>query len=269
MEENNRNEEVEIDLKEIMSLILHKGILIILVAICGAILCYTQAKANQTLLYTASTKMYILSRNIQGETIGENIQFIASVLNDYQALVTSKDILEEVIRELNLQEDHTTLASQIAVGIPQEGTVVTIYVTDDNPIEAMQIANTVRDVMERYMKNVMGIELFDIIEKANLPEPVKRDSSKRNAVLGGIISACLMMGILIGRYLLDDTIKKPEDIEEKLGLSVLASIPISNKKGNAKEKTRVKRKQRKEVLEREYNEDRTDVEEKENEGIVL
>lgn len=264
MEANKRNDEVEIDLKEIMSLILNKASIIILVAICGAILCYTQAKANQRLSYTASTKMYILSRNNQEETIGSNTQLVTSILNDYKALITSKDILEEVIRELNLPKDYNMLASQISITIPQEATVVTIYVTDYNPIEAMQIANTVRDVMGRYMKNTMGIELFDIIEKANLPDPERRDSSKRNAVLGGVIGACLVMGILIGRYLLDDTIKKTEEIEAKLGLSVLASIPISEKKVKGRNSTnRKKRKKRGE------SEEKGDPEEEESERGML
>jgi capsular polysaccharide biosynthesis protein len=228
MNEKVIRDQVDVDFGEIITLILNKAVIIILVAICSAILCYTYEKEHQKISYTASTKMYILSRNNSMNTIGGNNELTKAILGDYKELIYSKDILEEVISKLTLSMDYNTLASQIS--IRDNATVVMIYVTDQNPIMAMRIANTVRDVMAEYIYKTMGVELFDLIEKAYLPNPVIQDRSIRRAVMGGIISVCLLCGFIVGRYLLDDTIKKPEDIETKLELSVLASIPIRLKR---------------------------------------
>ena len=47
------------------------------------------------------------------------------------------------------------------------------------------------------------------------------------AALGGLIGLLLAIGIIALIYILDDTVKTPEDVENFLGLNVLTSIPIS------------------------------------------
>lgn len=229
MNESEIRDQIDINFGEIIRLILNKAIIIILVAICTAILCYTYEKERKTISYTASTKMYIFSRNNSMDTIGGDSKLTTAVLGDYKELIYSKDILEEVISELNLSIDYNKLASQIHINVGSSSTVVVIYATDQNPIMAMEIANTVRDVLADYIYETMGIKIFDLVEKAYLPNPQIRDKSVRNAVLGGMIAVCLLCGIIVCKYLLDDTIKSPEDIETKLELSVLACIPMKSK----------------------------------------
>lgn len=244
MEEITKQDEVEIDLKEIMSLIAQRGMVIILVALCVGIFLYTNTKSKVSTVYTSTTKMYILSKNNLENTVNGDSQFVTSVLQDYKALVTSKEILEEVDRKLNLGRGYEALASQITLDIPADSRVAKISVTDTNPILAMKITNTVRDVMSQYLQYTMNIKLFDVIEEATIGAPQTQDKAKRNAVLGGFLSACLIIGIIVVRYLINDSIKTPEEIESKLGLCVLASIPLTEKKVSQKERKTSKHKKK-------------------------
>ena len=49
----------------------------------------------------------------------------------------------------------------------------------------------------------------------------------KNMALGGILGIVLAIGIIVLIYVLDDTLKTPEDVENFLGLNVLTSIPVS------------------------------------------
>ena len=69
-----------------------------------------------------------------------------------------------------------------------------------------------------------------IIELGIVPEEKSSPSIKKNAVMGGFFGVFLVTGIIIAIELLDDTIKSEEDLENNLGLIVLASLPEYKKK---------------------------------------
>lgn len=241
MEEVTKQDEVEIDLKEIMSLILQNAAVIILAALCVGIFLYTNAKSKVSTFYVSTTKMYILSKNNLEDTLNGDAKVVSPILEDYKALLTSKEILEEVNQQLELDSSYERLASQIVVNIPEDGKIAQLTVTDTNPITSMKIANTLRDVTGQYIYNTMGIRLFDIVEEAMVGTPHTIDKAKRNAVLGGFAVAFLMMGVIAAKYLIDDSIKTPEEIENKLGLSVLATIPINEKQEPQKDNKWIRR----------------------------
>lgn len=271
MEELTRHEEVEIDLKEIMVLILQHAAVIVLAALCAAIFLYTDTKSKVTTVYTSTTKMYILSKGNGNSAVSGNSDLVASVLSDYQALVTSKDILEELNRSLELESGEEVVASQIAVTVSADKKIVQLSASDTNPFTSMKIANTLRDVMSQYMKSTMDIQLFDVVEDAMVGTPHTEDKAKRNAVLGGIVVACLIMGVLVVRYLIDDRIKTAEEVESKLGLCVLASIPVTPKQVRSKEEKAVRQKKIKRHSSKNKQKDNTElhIERAESEGAIL
>ena len=64
----------------------------------------------------------------------------------------------------------------------------------------------------------------------------------RKAVVGSIVGVLLYAGIIITRYLLDDTIRSPEDIEKHIAIPTIGTIPIQNGlNGSESERNREKR----------------------------
>ena len=84
----------------------------------------------------------------------------------------------------------------------------------------------------------MGIEAVNTIEEANLPTSPSSPSVMRNTAMGGLLGLVLSAGIIIVIFLLDDTIKTPDDVENYLGLNVLTSIPIQEGEEKAKKAKR-------------------------------
>ena len=60
-------------------------------------------------------------------------------------------------------------------------------------------------------------------------------------VIGGLLGVIIAMAIVIIIYLTNDTIKVEEDVERYLGLSVLGSIPYSEKESRSKKQKSRKR----------------------------
>ena len=72
----------------------------------------------------------------------------------------------------------------------------------------------------------------------------------KNTVLGGMLGAMLSIALVVISYLFNDTITGPEDIEKKLGMNVLGSLPMEEieydgeNKGNSKRKVRNRKRTR-------------------------
>jgi succinoglycan biosynthesis transport protein ExoP len=62
------------------------------------------------------------------------------------------------------------------------------------------------------------------IEPATLPEEPVRPRTLLNVIVAALVSGILACGMVIGVDLLNDTVKTPEEIADKLGLSVLGVI---------------------------------------------
>lgn len=91
----------------------------------------------------------------------------------------------------------------------------------------------------------MEIDKVNVVEEANIPEEKSSPDVVKNTMIGGVIGILLSGIIIVTVYLLNDTIKTPDDVEKYLQLSVLSSIPMQGKsKKSMKNKKKTKSKLR-------------------------
>lgn len=228
--QNISDDEIEIDLVELFMVLKSKLHIILLSGILAALLAFVGTKLLMTPMYTSVTKMYVLSR--QDSSAGltySDLQTGSQLTKDYAELVKSRPVLEQVIAVLNLDMEPEDLAENITVETPTDTRILSISVESDNPKEAKEIADTLRETVSSEIKEIMHAESVDTIEDGNLPKEPSSPSLKKNMVLGGALGVFLALAILIFIFLRDDTIKNPDDVEQYLGLNVLTSIPIKGK----------------------------------------
>ena len=133
----------------------------------------------------------------------------------------------------------------ISVNIQNDTRIISITVTDTSPTRAQDIANAVRVAASSHIYDVMDIEAVNVVDYANLPEKPSSPKTKRNIIIGALLGFILAIGIITVVYILDDTIKTPDDIEKYLGLSVLGSIPYDENEDTSKKKRKNKKSRKK------------------------
>lgn len=228
--QNISDDEIEIDLVELFMVLKSKLHIILLSGILAALLAFVGTKLLMTPMYTSVTKMYVLSRQDSSSGVTySDLQTGSQLTKDYAELVKSRPVLEQVIAVLNLDIEPEDLAENITVETPTDTRILSISVESDNPKEAKEIADTLRETVSSEIKEIMHAESVDTIEDGNLPKEPSSPSLKKNMVLGGALGVFLTLAILIFIFLRDDTIKNPDDVEQYLGLNVLTSIPIKGK----------------------------------------
>lgn len=247
MELENKKDEIEIDLKELALAVLNKWYIILLVALIGATGMYTYTKFAITPMYTSTTKVYIMNKPDSNNLTTNDLAFATYLARDYQELIVSQPVLKDVITKLNLNMTTKSLESAISVALIEDTRIIQIDVKNSSPYLAKEIADTLRDAVNEKTKDVMGgIEAINAIDEATLPAAPTSPNIYKNTAIGFIGGAGIVMLIVIILFILDDTIKTPEDVEKHLGISVLATIPLERDPKKSKKRKR-KNKASKEV----------------------
>ena len=224
---------IEIDLREIFSLLWHHiielGLMLIVCAGIGFIL--SSYVMHPT--YESTTKIYILNRQSDTTVTYSDVQLGTQLTKDYAQLVQSRYVLEQVIEDLGLEDEtYDTLSGKVSVTTPTDTRVLAITVTYGNPMDAMNIANDIREVAAVHIKNVMDIEAVNVVETANYPDRKSGPSVSKWTAVCGLLGCVLLAAVFIIIYLVDDTIKTSEDVEKYLGISTLALIPTDDSRAS-------------------------------------
>ncbi len=223
---NDDRDEIEIDILELFGVVLSKIWIVIGSAVLLAAATYLFCFFLVTPKYQSTTKIYVINRQNSEALTYSDLQSGTQLTKDYQELVTSRPVLEEVKAELGLDIENEKFKKMITVSVPTDTRIVSITAEDPDPYMARAIADRVRISAAEHIANVMNTEAVNVVEEANLPTEISSPKTIRNTAIGGVAGAFIAVMIIILIYIMDDTIKNPDDVEKYLGLSVLGSIPV-------------------------------------------
>ena len=242
MENQREYDEIEIDLLEVFQVLMSRIWLILSAGLFCALVCLALSKFVMTPTYESTTKIYILNKTDSTSVTYSDVQMGTQLTKDYAELISSRYVLEEVIQKLALDMEYQELLEMVSVTTPSDTRIVAITVTDTDPVQAMNIANCIREAASDHIQNVMDIEAVNVVETANMPTEKAGPSVMKWTLIGGILGVFILCAVILIQYLLDDTLKSSEDVEKYLGLSTLALIPIASDDTQAKQKKKKKKK---------------------------
>lgn len=244
MEPNVRREdEIEIDLKELFFYLLGKAAYIIGAGAALASLALAATVFLITPLYTSTSSMYVLNRQNAESVSSSDLQSSTYLTKDYIELIKSRTVVESVIAELGLQEvSYEKVLDSMSVEAKSDTRIISISVTDADPYLARDIANAVRVAASAQIQQVMKTEAVNVVDEANIPTEKSSPSLKKNVLLAGFIGAFLMAAWYVVLFLLNDKIVTAEDVERYLNLSILGQIPLDEEEMKQKKKRKKKNK---------------------------
>ena len=97
----NINDEIEIDLREVLILLISKAWLIGLVGIFTALIGFVLSAFLIAPTYESTSKIYILNKQQENTVTYSDVQLGTQLTKDYAELITSRLVLEKVIEDLN------------------------------------------------------------------------------------------------------------------------------------------------------------------------
>lgn len=179
--------------------------------------------------YSASTRIYVINQQNAENITATDLQAGSFLVNDYKEIITSRDVMKDVIATNSLSLSPDTLSKMISVTIPADTRVISITVTNHDPQQAKDLANSIREVASEKIKSVTKVQDVTPLEKAQLPSKPSSPNIKRNTMIGMLIGGLFTIVIIVIKEVLDDRVKRPEDVEEVLGVTLLGIVPNIDK----------------------------------------
>lgn len=213
----------EINIKEILKRFFSKLPILLFVAAITFTSLEMYLYFTKEPLYKSETTILLVNED---STLNQTeIALNQKLVSTYTQIIKSRRVLEQVLDRLELNYDYPDLSKKISVQSISNTEIIKISVSDKNNYMAMAIANSVADIFKEEIVRIYNIKNISIIDKAITQDNPYNISIVKDSIIYAFIG--LFMGIIVVSLILffDTSIKSTTDIENKLNLPVLGTVP--------------------------------------------
>ena len=199
-----------------------------LVVLAGAAL----ATALSPKVYEATTRLFVsTSGSSDSSALLSGSNFTQQRVKSYADVITTPNVLDPVIKELQLNTTAAKLGDQITATVPLDTVLIEVAVQNTNPRVAAEVADavgrqftsTVAD-LESVNKGQPSPVKVTVVSAPTVPTTPISPKPVRNLALGVVLGLLLGLGLALLRDLLDTTIKNEKDCSEVTDSTVIGGI---------------------------------------------
>src|SRR6478736_5787641 len=188
----------------------------------------------QPRVYTATTSAIVdaaAGASDAGTRLVGN-QLAQSVVKSYIDIGSWRSVAEYVIDDLDLATTPEALVGRIDVTNPLDTVVLRVSADAATPEEARDLAESWVRGMIHEIEQIEGSGTDAAVtvvpgDSARLPTAPSSPNTRLNLMLGALIGLALGIGYAVLRYVLDQRVRDPRDIERETGVSVIGTLPAS------------------------------------------
>ena len=215
----------EIDLKEMFDYFKGRVIWILMALILAVLVGNTYTFLRRVPMYRSNTTIVLVSEHQNEGYNTSELQLNKNLVSTYSEIIKSRKVLEPVINNLNLDYSYGTLKSHVSVTSVTNTEIIKVGVADKDPEVATKIADEIANVFTEEIQKIYKINNVSVVDTAVADtKPYNVSFVKDNAIYMAL-ALVLSCGIIFICFYFDTTIKTGEDIENKLGLTVIGTVP--------------------------------------------
>lgn len=180
-------------------------------------------------LYESNTTIVLATEakndNSTSSTTYTDLQLNKNLVSTYSKIIKSRKVMQAVIDKEKIDYNYETLQKNVTVTSVDDTELIKISVSDEDSKLAEKIANAIVPIFSEEVKRIYKIDNVSVVDTAIASdEPYNINYLKENFIYI-LIGIVLGSGIIFIMFYFDTSIKTSEDIEEKLGLTVLGIVP--------------------------------------------
>ena len=236
MVESYQNE--EIDLIALFFELLEHWFFIGLSTIIAAAIAFAITKFYIVPQYESTAELYMLDNTTSISSIAE-IQIGNNLSTDYVNITKSRPVLDTVINNLGLAESYKQLSGKVRVVNDTNTHILKITTTDANAQRAKMITDEIAKVAKTFIADKMGQREPSVLHFGYSDGGKVSPSNFKNTFIGAFAGLFVSCFIVFINWFINDSVKTEEDVEKKLKLVCLGSLPLetnSNKERKERKK---------------------------------
>lgn len=222
----------EIDLTELFDYFLKRALYIFITVIACLVIGLTYTIFLKEPKYKSDVNVIIVNKDKQTTSLQSDLAANQKLAATYRELVGSRRILNQVIDNLDLNYSIGQLQQMISVENVNDTEIIKITVSSSEPKEAKVIANETAKIFQDEVKDIYNLENVSIVDKAILAKEPYNINIIKESVIYIALGMVLSCGVIFVIYYFDNTIKSIDQVEKRLGVPVIGTVPSVRKKGN-------------------------------------
>lgn len=224
--DNQEKDLIQLDIMLLIKSIWEKKILILLVTFLFAAVSLAYSIFLVTPQYSSTTKVYVVNQKKDDKAITtQDVQLGSLLVKDYKEIILSNKVMEDAADKSGTGLTAKELAKKVSVDAPKDTRIISITVQDKDPQVASELANTVKEVSADQIKEVTKIDDVTTLEEAKAAMSPSSPNIPKNGILATVLGFIIAVAGVVLFELLDDRIKRAEDIEDGMGLVLLGVVP--------------------------------------------
>ena len=222
------------DLRSILKDILRRWNIIVIVGVVCAVVGFVYGTETYEPMYTASTTFLVKNSNDTVD-VYNNLSESIRLANSLGVVFGTSQLQDRVAEELG----YKSFPGVLHYSIIDNTNIMSVSVTADSPMKAYEALNKVFEVYPVFTKNYISRVIIRTMDAVSVPTAPINFPNSRTLALEGLGIGMAAMVLLFGvKSFFKDTIKKETDVEKKLNIKKLISIPRQKKKFTFKEKVK-------------------------------
>ncbi len=216
----------EIDISEVLLYFKSKVALIIGITLLIVILGNLYAMFLRVPVYKSSSTIVIASNDTNSANMQADITVNQKLVGTYKEIVTSRSVVEQVIKDLDLKYSYEELSSNILAEAVQNTEVLKISVLDKNAELAPKITSMLSEVFKEEVMEIYNLKNVKVLDSASTPTGADNVNFVKDEIIYfglGMIASFMLVFIM---FYFDKNIRSVEQVESRLGLPILGTIPL-------------------------------------------
>ena len=225
--DNQEKDLIQLDIMLLLRRIWEKKVLIVLVTLLFTVASLAVSIFVITPQYSSTTKVYVVNqtKDEKKAITTQDVQLGSLLVKDYKEIILSNKVMEDAAEKSGTGLTAKELAKKVSVEPPKDTRIISITVQDKDPQVASDLANTVKEISADQIKEVTKIDDVTTLEEAKAATSPSSPNILKNGILATVLGFILAVAGVVLFELLDDRVKRAEDIEEAMGLVLLGVVP--------------------------------------------
>ena len=225
-----RNEEIEIDIQRLFSILWDKLWVIMVAAVTGALAMFLVTFFMITPKYESSAMFYVNNNSL---SVGDasfsisssDITASKSLVDSYIVILQTRETLNDVMDYSGVNYSYEDMQKMLSASAVNSTEIFEVVVTSTDPFEAERIATAIAYILPKRISSIIEGTSAKVVDAAVVAAKPSSPSYVVNTLTGFLLGFVMAVSILILRELFDITIRSEEDITQICKHPILAAVP--------------------------------------------
>lgn len=216
----------ELDLRSLLMTLRRRFWLLVALPIVAAVVAGVVSYYVLDPIYAASTTIWVV-KDGSGQINYNDLMLSRNLTKTYAEVAKSRAVMADALALAKVSDLSVSKVQGMLTVTPVRDTeIIQFTIQDGDPERASRLAAAVAEAFKGQIKSFMKVENVAIVDAAQVPLSPVKPRPLMNIAVATVLGAMAAVGLVFLLEYMDTSVKSPEDVTSRLGMTVLGVIPV-------------------------------------------